>query len=90
MKKIDRELYRKAYASLRQWSEAKVIERVLIAEHLSPTERWRRYAGLWAFAVTISPPQSEWQQAQTAGAWAEYYDRIQKFEAWRRLRGKRT
>ena len=85
---LDKELYRKAYESFKQWNEAKLLDRVRDADKLSPTELWRRYVDLWEFGMKIAPPQSERQQAQAFAEWVEYYAKMQKFEAWRRARGK--
>ena len=85
---LDKELYRKAYESLRQWNEAELIDRVRNAGELSPAQAWEQYVGLWEFALRHSPPQSELGRKQRLTYWQEYYANIRKLEAWRRARGK--
>lgn len=81
---IDKELYRKAYESLRQWSEIEKVERAREAGRLSPEEAWRRYVDLFEFGWQIGIRQSQRQHEQKMADIARYYERVQRFEAWRR------
>ena len=54
----------------------------------TPLECWQAYVAWWEFLMSIAPPISEAQQARRLADWAEYYERIQKFEAWRKEHGK--
>ena len=84
---LDKELYRKAYASLRQWSEAVVIDRARNAGKLSPEEGWRRFVDLVEFCWSIAPPQSDWQRNQKLAGLDRHYERVRRLEAWRRTHG---
>ncbi len=85
---IDKELYRKAYESLRQWSEAEKVERAREAGRLSPEEKWRQFVDLFEFCWRIAPPQSEWERKHKLASLDRYYERVRKIEAWRRAHGK--
>ena len=85
---IDKELYRKAYASLREWSEAKRIERIRDARRLTPEERWRQFVDLVDFGLKIAAPESERLRSQKMAAFDRYYERVRRMEAGRRARGK--
>ena len=87
---LDKELYRKAYESLRQWNEAELLDRVRNAGQLSPAKAWRQYVDLWEFCVNRSPEPSALQCKQRLAEWDRHYAQIQKLEAWRRARGKTT
>lgn len=88
MKKIDGELYRKAYESLRQWSEAKMVYRAQLESRLSPQEAWERYVALIEFGWEMCPQPGEWQRQQKLAALARYYERVQRLEAWREGRAR--
>ena len=85
---LDKELYRRAYESLRQWSEAERIERARSAVRLSPEEGWRQYVDLFEFGWQIGVQQRQWQHHLKATDLARYYERIRRHEAWRRARGR--
>jgi hypothetical protein len=85
---IDRELYREAYETIRQWKLAERAERAYHAGERSPLECWKEYVAWWEFLVSIAPEISETQQAMRLAEWAEYYERMQRFEAWRKEQGK--
>ena len=87
---LDKELYRKAYESLRQWNELETLDNARSTAQLTPQEAWRRYAALWAFCVKLSPPQTELQNQLWMAKWEEYYANIRKLEAWRRAHGRAT
>jgi hypothetical protein len=85
---LDKELYRKAYESLRQWNEAELLDRVRNPSKLTSQEAWRLYLGLWEFCMKLAPTQSELQRKRRLAEWDEYYARVRKLEAWRRANGK--
>jgi len=87
---LDKELYRKAYESLRQWNEAELIDRVRNAGRLTPQEAWRQYVALWEFCMKLSPPLTKLQHKQRLAEWDQYYANIRKLEAWRRANGRAT
>ncbi|HEY4689688.1 MAG TPA: hypothetical protein VIK33_10280 [Anaerolineae bacterium] len=86
--KIDKELYRKAYESLRQWSEAERIERIRDARRLTPQERWQHLVDLFEFGRRAGIRPNEHQRARKLAGLNRYYERIRKLEAWRRARGR--
>jgi hypothetical protein len=86
--KIDKELYRKAYAALREWSEAERIERIRDARRLTPQERWQQFVDLVDFGLRIAPPESERLRDQKMAALDRYYERVRRMEAGRHARGK--
>lgn len=88
--KIDAELYRAAFKHYAEWNKTKMLDRAYLASKLTPQELWRQYAGLWEFCMRLAPEQTELQQKRRAAELELYYQRIQKFEEWRRAHGKRT
>ncbi len=87
---IDKELYRQAFEYYRQWNEAELIERARNAGKLSPQELWQQYVDLWEFCVNLAPEPSSLQQKLRHQELEDYYDKIQKFEAWRRDRAQKA
>ncbi|MBU0510962.1 MAG: hypothetical protein KKD28_13185 [Chloroflexi bacterium] len=87
---LDKELYRKAYESYRQWNEDVLVERARNAGQISTQKLWEQYVGLWEFCVNNLPPQSDLQRKQRLEDWDRYYARVQKLEEWRRGRGKQA
>ena len=85
---IDKELYRTAYESLRQWSEIEKVERAREAGRLSPEEKWRQFVDLFEFCWRIAPPQSAGERKQKLASLDRYTERVRKLEAWRRAHGK--
>jgi hypothetical protein len=86
--KLDKELYRKAYESYRQWNEIESIERTREAGKLTPQQSWNRYVALWELSMKIAPEISEHQRQQRLVELEQYYRNIQKLEGWKRLRGE--
>jgi hypothetical protein len=86
--KLDKELYRKAYESYRQWNETESIERIREAGKLTPQQSWNRYVALWELLVKIAPEISEHQHQQRLVELEQYNRNIQKLEDWKRLRGE--
>ncbi len=84
--KLDKELYRKAHEALQQWSDAKLLYRVQADASLSPQEAWKRYVDLIEFGWWLCPQPSQWQREQKLADLTRYYERLQKFENWRRTR----
>ena len=85
---LDKELYQKAYDLHRQWNEAELIEQVRTAKLRNPGEGWRQFIELWEFGHQMRLVQSKYQCSENQKARVEYYNRIQKFESWRRTRGR--
>ncbi|KAA0224157.1 hypothetical protein EDS67_24630 [candidate division KSB1 bacterium] len=83
---IDKELYRQAQEYYRQWNVAKLRERAEMAGKLSSQELWQRYLALIEFGLSISRHPSDWQRQQKLDHVAQYYERVQKMEEWRRSR----
>ncbi|MCU0486992.1 MAG: hypothetical protein MUC85_12885 [Anaerolineales bacterium] len=85
---LDGKLYREAQEAYRQWKLAEQAERAYNAGKRTPLENWRAYVAWWEFLMSIAPPISEAQQARRLADWAEYYERIQQIETWRKEHGK--
>lgn len=83
---LDRNLYRQAYRSLREWGEA--AERTRPREQVSLAEAWQRYVALVEFCWRLSPQPGEHQRREKIEALNRYYARVQKLEEWRRRNGK--
>lgn len=81
---LDKELYRQVQEYYRQWNEAKQVERAEMASRLSSQELWQRYLALIEFGLNISRHPSDWQRQQKLDHVAQYYERVQKMEKWRR------
>jgi hypothetical protein len=87
---LDPNIIREAQAAYRQWNEAELRDRLHAADKPSTQETWRQYVALVEFCWKLAPQQSEQQRLQKTASLVEYYDRIQKLEAWRQLHGKRA
>jgi hypothetical protein len=85
---IDKELYRKAYAALREWSEAERIERIRDARRLTPQERWAQFVDLFHFGWQAGLRPSDRYRARKLADVNRYYERIQAFETRRHARGR--
>jgi hypothetical protein len=81
---LDPKLIREAQAAYRQWNEAELRERLHAAPNRPPDEAWQQFLALWEFAWQTSLKASENQQRQKAVDLERYYQRILKFEAWRK------
>jgi len=87
---IDGEQLRKALEIYRQWNEAKLIDQARNAGKLSPLEAWKQYVSLWNFALRLGSGPGPVAQRLRHEEWVEYYEKIKKFEAWRRENAERT
>ncbi len=87
---IDKDLYRGAFEQYRQWNEAELRERIRNAGVRTPHERWREYLGLWNFCQKLGTKASPTQRQQKLEALELYYVRVQKMEAWRQMRGRKS
>jgi len=88
--KIDASLYLQALEYYRQWNEAELIDAAQNAGKLKPFEAWKQYAALWGFAMELASQPGPTAQRLRAEEWAEYYEKIKKFEAWRGEYAKRA
>jgi hypothetical protein len=86
--KLDKDLYRQAYAAYRQWNEARLVDHARNAGWLSPAEAWEQYLALAEFAGECCPRPGEWQRRQKLADLDRYYANVRQLEAWRRARGK--
>ena len=84
---IDARLYREAIEAYRQWNEAELRERLRAAPSRPPDQAWRQFLDLWEFAWQSNITASESQQRQKVIDLDRYYQRILKFEAWRKHHG---
>ena len=88
MTKLDKELYRQAYALHRQSNEAKLDERISMHKELTAAEAFKQYADLVELMWRLCPEPSEWQREEKLESLNRYYDAIQRLETRRRNRGK--
>lgn len=86
--KLDKDLYRKAYALHHRSSEAKLIERARLHSELSSVEAFKQYAGLVEFVWKLCPEPSDWQRQEKLESTNRYYTAVQRLEAWRRQHGQ--
>ena len=84
---LDPKIIREAQAAYRQWNEAELRERLLTAPNRPAGETWQQFLDLWEFAWQANLSASENQQRQKAADLNRYYERILKFETWRKRRG---
>lgn len=82
------ELYRQAYAALRQQNEAELRERALHPYCARPEANWQQFVEIVEFCWQIAPVQSDYQRAEKLNAWAGYFERVQKLTRWRHERGQ--
>ena len=75
---LDKELYRKYYAALREWSEAEAFQRIMDARRLTPEQAWNRYIALWEFAMQFSPVDKETVHLEHLKELDRYYSIVQK------------
>jgi len=87
---IDKELYQKMLKAYREWNEFELVDHARNAGKLSPEKAWQQYVDLWEFAMNTAPRQNALRRKLRLQEWEDYYAKIQKFEAWRRTRAKKT
>jgi hypothetical protein len=84
---LDPKIIREAQEAYRQWNEAELRDRLLTAPSRPLDEAWQQFLALWEFAWQINLKASENQQHQKVIDLERYYQRILKFEAWRKRHG---
>jgi len=87
MDKIDKTAWQATLAQYRAWNEAEWREKVRNAGKKSPSQKWREFLDLMEFGMQIKPHPSEHEQRQKITMFNQYYERIQRFEAWRQQHG---
>ena len=85
---MDKELYKRAYESYREWNEIELADRVRNRGKLTPQEAWKQYVALWQLAMKLSPPMSEAQSHFPLQEKIDYIEKVKKMEAWRRAHGR--
>lgn len=85
--KLDKELYRQAQKWYRQINDAELTERILRSGQMSPQESFKVYTELWSLALELSTSDGEKLRDLRFDEMSIYYDRMKKFEAWRRVHG---
>lgn len=85
---IDAGKLHQALEYYRQWNEAELIDQARNAGKRSSKEAWRQYVALWEFAMRLGEGPGLAAQRLRAKEWAEYYEKIERFEAWRRERAE--
>ncbi len=84
---LDKAVLKEALAQYRAWNEAEFVDQVRNAGRKTPEEKWREYQALFAFGRRIKTEVSPAAQRQAAREWECYFERVRRFEAWRRSRG---
>ena len=84
---LDKAIWLDALAQYRAWNEAEFVDQVHNAGKKTPEEKWREYQALFEFGRRIKAEVSPAAQRQAAREWERYFERIRRFEAWRRSRG---
>jgi hypothetical protein len=84
---LDKLSPREARELYRAWNEDDLVHRVLTAGQKTPAEKWQEYLALHSFGRVLKPEPSRAEQQAHAEMWERYYDRIRRFEEWRRQRG---
>jgi hypothetical protein len=87
MNKIDKTAWQATLAQYRAWNDAEWCERVRNAGKKSPAQKWHEFLDLMEFGMQIKPQPSKHEQRQKMEMWNQYYQRIQRFEAWRKRHG---
>jgi hypothetical protein len=82
-----KELYRQAYAALREQNEAELRERAQHPYRTHPETNWQQFVELVEFCWRIAPAQSDYQRYEKLNAWARYFERVEKLAVWRHERG---
>ena len=62
--RIDKALYKNAWAYYRQWNEAELIARIRQGCKLTPKEGWQQYVALTEFLWKSNPQPTRQQQKQ--------------------------
>ena len=84
---LNPKLIRETQEAYRQWNEAELRDRLRVAPNRPPNQAWQQFLDLWEFAWQANLKASENQQRQKVVDLEQYYQRILKFEAWRKHRG---
>ncbi len=85
---LDKDLYRRAYESYREWNDVEAAERARSAGRLSAAEAWRQYVDLVEFCWRLAPEPSVHQRREKLAAIDRYYDAVQRLEERRQAHGK--
>ena len=87
---LNKEIIQEAQAHYRAWNEAKFADRARRgwAGQKNLAQKWHEYLDLMEFGRQIRPQPSLSQQRRKWANLAQYYQRIQQFEAWRQERGQ--
>ncbi len=85
---LDPKLIREAQAAYRQWNEAELRDRLLVAPHRPSDEGWRQFIDLWEFAWRLQLQPSEYQQRQKQADLRRQCEQLRKLEAWRKIHGR--
>lgn len=88
MTTLDKDLYRYAYQLHRQWHEAERKARLRSADTPSAQQGWQQYVALWEFGWQLKLKPSQGQRQQKLAALMRYYNRVEKLETWRAIRGR--
>jgi hypothetical protein len=86
-KVMDRQLYQQAYAALREWNEAELVDRAQDTSKLSPADAWRQYASLVKLCYRLAANGNDWQRRLKLVELNLHYERLQKLEHWRTTHG---
>lgn len=87
MNTIDKAAWQARLAQYRALNDAEWRERVRNAGKKSPTQKWHEFLDLMEFGMQIKPQPSEHEHRQKIEMLNRYYERIQRFEAWRKRHG---
>jgi hypothetical protein len=80
---MDRELYRKAYQTIKKLKEREYVERVQEARKRTPQQAWDLFAALYEFGIRIAPENHEYQHREHLRGLQEYLSRLKMVEARR-------
>jgi hypothetical protein len=85
--KIDKASWRATVAHYRAWNEVEFLANVRNAGKKSVLQKWHEFLDLMEFGMQIKPQPSKHEQRQKMEMLNQYYQRIQRFEAWRQQHG---
>jgi hypothetical protein len=88
MNKIDKSAWQATLMQYRTWNDAKLREHIRNIGKKSLSQKWREFLALMEFGLKIKPQPSAHEQCQKMEILNQYYQRIHRFEAWRRQHGK--
>ncbi len=85
---LDKSTWKKILGHYRAWDEAELWARIRDAGKKTDEQRWQEFLSIIEFGMMIKPQPGRQEQCQKIEMLNRYYQRIRRFEEWRKRHGK--